>query len=309
MHKIHGTYCAALTPFNVDYSINKKLLLDHCHYLLSENIDGIAIFGSTGEGNSLSVEEKLDAINFLIENKIDSNKLLPGTGLNAIKDTIYFTKAVTKMKVKGVLVLPPTYYKNIDNEGLINYYTRVVEEVGETSFHYLLYHIPQMSSVNINLNVIEKLLNKYPDNIVGIKDSSGDSDNMLKMIKTFKDFSVFSGSDSLALKAVRSGGAGAITAVSNISGKLLSYIINHWKEESSISKFSAIQKLQEEIRSTVFHHQPISSLKAFMSIRDDNPEWNRLLPPLTRLQNPSNNTTIISLIELTKKMNLLLSSA
>ena len=309
MHKISGTYCATLTPFNSDYSINKKLLLEHCNNLLSQNIDGIAIFGTTGEDNSLSITEKLNAINYLIENKIDSRKLLPGTGLNSIKDTVYFTKAVAKMNVRGVLVLPPSYYKNVNSEGLISYYTRVVEEVSETDLHYLLYHFPQMSNVNIDLNIIEKLLYKYPENIVGIKDSSGDSDNMIKMIKIFKDFSVFSGSDSLALKAVKNGGAGAITAVSNISGKLLSYIINNWKEESSISKFSALQKLQEEIRSAVFHHQPISSLKAFISTRDDNPEWNRLLPPLTSLQNPQNNTTVISLLELIKKMNLLLSSA
>ena len=197
----------------------------------------------------------------------------------------------------------------INNEGLISYYTRVVEEVGETQLHYLLYHIPQMSNVNIDFNVIEKLLYRFPNNIIGIKDSSGDVDNMIKMIKIFKEFSVFSGSDSLALKAVGNGGAGAITAVSNISGKLLSFLINNWKEESSISNFSDLQKLQEEIRSAALHHQPISSLKAFLSIRDNNIEWNRLLPPLINLQDPSNNTTVISLLELTKKMNLLLSRA
>ena len=101
MYKISGTYCASLTPYNSDYSINKKLLLEHCNNLLSQSVDGIAIFGTTGEANSLAIEEKLDAINYLIENKIDSNKLIPGTGLNSIKDTVYFTKAVAKMNVRG----------------------------------------------------------------------------------------------------------------------------------------------------------------------------------------------------------------
>ena len=108
MHKIKGIYCASVTPLNPDYSINKKLLLEHCNNLLSQQIDGIAIFGTTGEANSLSIEEKLDAINFLIDNKIEPNKLLPGTGLNSIKDTVFFTKAVAKMNVRGVLVLPPS---------------------------------------------------------------------------------------------------------------------------------------------------------------------------------------------------------
>ena len=129
-----------------------------------------------------------------------------------------------------------------------------------------------------------------------------------KMIKIFKDFSVFSGSDSLALKAVRSGGAGAITAVSNISGQLLSFIINNSKQDSSIANFTELQNLQEEIRSNVFNHQPISVLKAFMSTKYNNPEWNRLLPPLSTLLEPSNNSTIIRLLTLIKKMEKLLSN-
>ena len=238
MFKIQGTFCASLTPLNSDFSINKKLLLEHCKGLLSDNLDGIAIFGTTGEANSLSVEEKLDAIYFLIENKIDSSKLLPGTGLSSVKDTVYFTKSVAKLNVKGVLVLPPFYYKNITNEGLINFYTRVVEEVGENDLKYLLYHYPQMASVGINFSVLESLLSKYSNNIVGIKDSSNDLDNMLKMIKIFDDFCVFSGSDSLAFKVMKNGGAGAITAASNLSGKLLSFIINNWKQEKSIENCS-----------------------------------------------------------------------
>ena len=274
MHQIKGIYCASVTPFNSDYSINKQLLLQHCNYLLSENVEGIAIFGTTGEANSLSQNEKLDAINYLIDNNIEPKKLLPGTGLNSIKDTISFTKAMAKLNVRGVLVLPPSYYKNISSQGIVDFYSRVVEGVEETNLHYLLYHFPQMSSLNIDLNVIEKLILKYPNNIVGIKDSSGDIDNMLKMIKTFENFAVFSGSDSLALKVMKNGGAGAITAVSNISASLLSFIVKNWKEESSISKFSEIQKLQEEIRSNVFHYQPISSIKAFMATQYNNPEWN-----------------------------------
>ena len=308
MYKISGTYCASLTPFNADYSINKILLLEHCNNILSQQIDGIAIFGTTGEANSLSIEEKLDAISFLIENNIEPRKLLPGTGLNSIKDTVLFTKAVAKMNVRGVLVLPPFYYKNVTNDGLINYYTKVVEDVGETKLHYLLYHFPQMSCVGIDLHVIEKLLSIYPNNIVGIKDSGDDIDNMLKIIKSFKDFAVFSGSDTHAHKIVKNGGAGAITAVSNISGQLLSFIINNSKRYSSIANFTELQNLQEEIRSNVFNHQPISVLKAFMSTKYNNPEWNRLLPPLTTLLEPSNNSTIISLLTLIKKMEKLLSN-
>ena len=268
MKKIQGTYCATLTPFNEDFSINKKLLLEHCNNILKNKVDGIGIFGSTGESNSLSIQQKIETIQYLIENNFESNNLIPGTGLNSINDTVYFTKAVAKMKVKAVLVLPPFYYKNIQSEGLIDYYSKLIEEVNDPNLHYLLYHFPKMAGVSIDFNVIEKLLLKYPNNIVGIKDSSGDEENMIKMIKVFSNFAVFSGSDSLAYKIMRNGGAGAITAASNISGELLAYIVNNFDNASSISKFNDIVNLQEEIRSFVFSHEPISTLKAFISLRD-----------------------------------------
>ena len=309
MYKISGVYCAPLTPINEDNTINKKLFLQHCNNLLSQNLDGLAIFGTTGEANSFSVDEKIEAINYLLENNIKSEKLIPGTGQCSIKDTVKFTKNVVKLKAKAVLVLPPFYYKNVQNDGVVEYYQRVFEEVGENNFHCLLYNIPQITGVTINFDVIDKLITKFPHNIVGMKDSSGDLDSMLKTIKYFNEFSVFSGSDSLALKACKRGGAGAITAAANISGKLLVYIINNYKKESQIPNFQEFQYLQEQIRSTLLSHEPISALKAFLSINNNNPKWNRVNTPLTSIQNPINHKTIISLIELIKKMGSLLASA
>ena len=113
MHKIHGTYCAALTPLNTDYSINKELFLEHCNSLLSEGLDGLALFGTPGEGNSFNVNEKIEAVNYLIDNNIGADKLIPGTGLCSIKDTVIYSKAIAKLKVKAILVLPAFYYKNV----------------------------------------------------------------------------------------------------------------------------------------------------------------------------------------------------
>ena len=109
MHKIHGTYCAALTPLNTDYSINKELFLEHCSNLLSLGLDGLAIFGTTGEGNSFNVNEKIEAVNYLIDNNIGADKLIPGTGLCSIKDTVIYSKAIVKLKVK-IFLLKLNFY-------------------------------------------------------------------------------------------------------------------------------------------------------------------------------------------------------
>ena len=224
MHKIHGTYCAALTPLSTDYSINKELFLEHCNNLLLDGLDGLAIFGTTGEGNSFGVQEKIEAVNYLIDNNISPDKLVPGTGLCSIRDTVIYSKAIAKLKVKAVLVLPAFYYKNVSNEGVIEFYKRVVEEVGDSDLKYILYNIPQVSGVSIGFEVIEQLIKLFPNNVVGMKESSGNLDNMLKITKYFNDFSLFSGSDSLALKVCKRGGAGAITATSNIFLKSISCV-------------------------------------------------------------------------------------
>ena len=225
---------------------------------------------------------------------------MPGTGQCSVTDTVKFTKKCAKLKSKSSFSFTCIFTTKVFlMKGVIEYYKRVVEEVGDENLHYVLYNIPQISGVNISFDVIEKLLKLYPNNIVGMKDSSGDLDNMLKITKFFNEFSLFSGSDSLALKVCKRGGAGAITATSNISGKLLSFIVNNHKEESSIDNFQELQLLQVKIRETLFTHEPVSALKALMSVKQDNQEWNRVNPPLQRIENPQNNKTIIRINAIT----------
>ncbi len=308
MHKINGVYSAALTPINDDLSINKKLYLDHCQYLMKQGHEGLAIFGTTGEANSFSIKQKCEAIDFLLSNNLNSQLLIPGTGSSSVEDAIELTKFAYKNKARAVLLLPPFYYKKVSDEGIINYFRKIIETVGSSDFHYLLYNIPQTTSVELNFNIIETLLKLYPNNIVGIKDSSGNVDSMLKTIKYFQNLALFCGHDSLALKIYKRGGAGAITAGTNISGKLLSFIINNSNKEKDIKDFNSYQSLLSEIRKTITSEEPISVMKAYFSVINDNPEWNKLMPPLKSIDNPSANKIIIRLIELTSKMNDLIPS-
>ena len=309
MHKINGIYSAALTPINDDLSINKNLYLEHCQYLMKQGHDGLAIFGTTGEANSFSIKEKCDTIDFLLSNNLDSNLLIPGTGSSSVEDAIQLTKFAEKNKSRAVLLLPPFYYKNVSDEGIINYFRKIIETVGSSDFHYLLYNIPQTTSVILNFNIIETLLKLYPNNIVGIKDSSGNIDSMLKTVKYFQDLALFCGHDSLVLKVCKRGGAGAITAGTNIAGRLLSFIINNINKEKEIEDFNSYQALLEQIRETITLEEPISVMKAYFSIINKNPDWNKVMPPLKSLDNPSNSKTIIRLIELTNKMDELIPSS
>ena len=309
MHKIKGVYSAALTPINDNLSINKKLYLEHCQYLMKQGHDGLAIFGTTGEANSFSIKEKYEAIDFLLDHEIESKLLIPGTGSSSVDDAIMMTKHAQKNKVRGVLLQPPFYYKKVSDEGIINFYRQVIETVGDSDFHYLLYNIPQTTSVEINFNIIEALLKLYPSNFVGIKDSSGDIDQMLKTVKYFSDLALFCGHDSLALRVSKRGGAGAITAGTNVAGKLLTFILKNYTKEKEIEGFENMQILLQQIRETLTSEEPISVMKAYFSVINNMPEWNKLMPPLKNIDQPSSNKVIISLIELIKKIDSLIPSS
>ena len=309
MHKISGVFSAALTPIKQDLSINKDLFLRHCQYLMRQGHDGLAIFGTTGEANSFSIQQKKDHLDFLVTNRIDPKVLIPGTGSSSVSDAIDMTKHAASHKVKAILMLPPFYYKNVSREGIINYYRHVIERVGDNKLKYILYHIPQNSYVSIDLKIIEILLKLYPNNVIGLKDSSGDSDRMLKIIKYFNEFSVFCGHDSLALNICKRGGAGAITAGTNVSGKLLNFIIKNHKNESSIKNFADLQNLLKQIRQLITSHEPISLMKAYFSVVDNIPDWNNVLPPLKKIENPSNQKLVLILKELIKKIDPLIANA
>jgi len=309
MFKISGVYCAVITPLKNNLSINPDLHLRHCQSLMQKGLDGLVIFGTNGEASSFSVTQKIKSIEFLLENRIDANNLLIGTGSASMEDAIELTKFSVKIGAKASLIIPPFYFKNVTDDGVIAYYRNVIEQSGDNNFKFLLYNIPQHSGVTINFNIIENLLKLYPNNVVGLKDSTGDMDNMLKTIKYFNDFAVFCGNGALALHTSRRGGAGAITGDANITAKLLSFIMHNFRNEKQIENFENLQILIEKIRNVLNSHEQISLLKAYYSVADNMDEWNNVMPPLKRIDNPSNNKQVTALLDLVGQIDTLVPSS
>ena len=302
------TYCASLTPLNKDYSINYNVFFDHCNNLLDQGADGIVIFGTTGEANLLSLESKMKSMESFIKKGFNPSKLLPGTGLTSMQETIQLSNFAKKLQMSGVLVLPSYYYSNPTDQGVIDYYSNIVESVCEDDFNVLLYHIPQTSGVSINLNIIENLIKRYPNNIVGIKDSENNLNKMTEIIDNFPNFKVFSGSDSLALSIIKKGAVGAITATANISVQLLSFIVKNAKNEEMKVNLEKAHLLQDKIRKIVFSQEQISFMKALMHIQNKDNSWETIMPPLIPLANGQGNQNINETINLLNEMKNLLSS-
>src|ERR687896_2672097 len=203
---LKGVLAAVLTPMDEDLNPDHQAFAAHCHRLLASGCHGLSVFGTTGEANSLSVNERLAALEALLERGVPPEKLLPGTGSCALTDTVLLSRAALEAGTAGALVLPPFYYKGVGDDGLFHFFAEVVERVGDDRLRLYLYHIPQMTGVDLGLPLISRLIEAYPGIVVGTKDSSGDRDRITTLCREFPDFSVLAGTETLLLETLRSGG-------------------------------------------------------------------------------------------------------
>ncbi|MGM4905796.1 dihydrodipicolinate synthase family protein [Tardiphaga sp. 866_E4_N2_1] len=278
-----GVYCAATTPFNADLSVDQGLFTSHCQRLLDDGCTGIAMLGTTGEANSLSSRERMALLEAVVKSGIAPSKLLPGTGVASIMETVELTKHAVASGVGAVVMLPPFYYKGVSDDGIVDAYTAVIERVADPRLRVVLYHIPQMSAVPISLDVIDRLRKRFPEIVVGIKDSAGEFANMSAIVDRFPGFSVLVGADPLMLKLLPMGGAGCITATSNLVSRELATVFNGYKDPAKAAEVATAQERIVAARNAVSSYAQLPSLKVLLAKRDNNDNWLRVRPPLTGL--------------------------
>ena len=186
-----GVAVATLTPMTAGLEPDFERFAAHCRRMLDRGANLLAVLGTTGEANSLGVEEKLRLLDALGDSDIPGETLLPGTGTCSIADTVILTRKALEVGSAGVVMLPPFYYKGVSDAGLHAAYEEVIQRVGDSRLRIYFYNFPFNSGVPISHDLIEGLLAAYPGTVAGIKDSSGDLDNMLAMCRRFPGFGVF----------------------------------------------------------------------------------------------------------------------
>ncbi|HUJ25644.1 MAG TPA: dihydrodipicolinate synthase family protein [Myxococcales bacterium] len=269
---LSGVMAPVVTPFDRDLQPDPARFLQHCRALLEEGCSALAIFGTTSEANSLSVEERERLLDHLLDNGIPPERLLPGTGCCSLSDTIRLTKKAARCA--GVLMLPPFYYKGVSEEGLFRSYARVIEKLPDA--RVLLYHIPQVAQVGIPVSLIVRLKSAFPRSIRGIKDSGGDFENTKAVLRAMpKDFDVFVGSEKFLTANLREGGAGCITATANVNARAIVQAFHERSDEA--------QKRIDAVRSAYVKLPMIPGLKETLARRTGNADWRIVRPPLVEL--------------------------
>ncbi len=274
-----GVFAAALTPLKDDLSPDLGAVIGHYRWLLNQGCDGIVCLGTTGEANSFSLDERLALLDALGATELPA-KLVVGTGCCAVSDTVRLSQKALEIGAAGVLVLPPFYYKGVSDDGLYGAYAETIERIGDPALKLYIYHFPKMTALEISLELIGRLIASYPDTVVGLKNSSGDWDNIAAMIAAFPGFDVFAGSEEFLLPTLALGGPGCMSATVNLLAPQSAELYAKWQDAGA----EALQEHLTALRTTISRSAPIPAMKALLARQSGTAAWARVRPPLVALE-------------------------
>ena len=279
MTRIPKLFVPAITPFQADLSVDAQRFITNCQALLADGADGLAPFGTTSEANSMSVAERIDLLDALIDSGVEASRLIPGTGCAALPDTIALTRHAVSRGVLGALMLPPFYYKGVPEQGLVDSYSAIIDAVGDTRLKIYLYHIPQMTGVPVTLTLIERLLTRHPGVFVGLKDSSGNWDNTHAVIRAFPELETYSASEALIPQNIAAGGAGCISASANVNARNIVALMRALDTPQETAIAAGVTEVRK-----IFEGLPlIPAIKAATAQRHGDPAYAIVRPPFVAL--------------------------
>jgi len=271
MSQIKGIFAASMSILNENLTLNTDKTIIHAENLIEQGCHGVAIFGSTGQAQLIPISEKINLLNKLSTNK-NKDKYLIGSGLNSLGETINLIKISTSLGFHKFLIMPPAYYKYGDTEA-INFYAKIVEKVPEAKI--ILYNFEKLCGYKFSIECIEELVKKFPNQIIGVKDSSYNLYENLKI----ENFSVLPGSELKLLKGLELGCSGIITATCNATASLARKVYDDFfakKQQIHNEKLCNVRKVFDQFNL-------ISCLHSFFM--SENKIYGNVLPPLNLLNN------------------------
>ena len=286
MTLLKGVYAAGLSVLKEDLSLDVKKTIEHHEHLIKEGLNGTFFFGSTGQGQLISIGEKKSLISELSHSKYKDNFFL-GTGVNSLRDNIDLISHSFNNGFDTFLIMPPAYYVNNTHEGVYKFYANLIQQF--PNIKIILYNFQKLSQYLFSPQAIEKLVKDFPEAIRACKDSSYNLYEILKI----PGFSMFPGSETKLLHGLQNGASGIISAVTNVTYHLAKKVyddFNNNREQTVNNKLCAVRKAFDDTENL------ISALHSFKSVENKN--YKRLLPPLTLLSTEKQKELLNKLREL-----------
>ena len=288
MSKINGIYAAGLSVLNENLALNVEKTIKHAENLIDKGCHGVAIFGSTGQAQLISVSEKISLLNDLSKSKY-KDKYLIGTGLNSLNETVNLISISKSLGFKKFLIMPPAYYKYTDND-VLNFYSRIINT--HQDIQIVLYNFEKLCGYKFSVKCVEQLVKKFPSQIIGVKDSTY---NLFERLK-IENFSVLPGSESKLLKGLQLGCSGIITATCNVTSMLARKVYDDFYNK----KDQTVNEKLCKVRSVFEQYNLISALHTFLGSKDS--IYNNVLPILSILDKKKKEKLILELNSLNFKL-------
>ena len=285
MSKINGIYAASMSIIKKNLTLDVAKTIQHAEMIIDQGCHGAAIFGSTGQAQLISISEKINLFNQLSTSKY-KEKYIIGTGLNSLSETLNLMSVARSLNFKKFLIMPPAFYKYTDRD-VINFYSKIIDAHPECEI--VLYNFEKLCGYKFSVECVQELVKLFPEQIIGVKDSSY---NLFENLK-INNFSIMPGSESKLLKGLELGCSGIITATCNVTSELARKVYDDFfeKKEQTVN-----QKLCD-VRNTFEKYNLISGLHAYYAKKDL--IYKNVLPPLSIL----NSTEEKELIDNLEKLN------
>jgi len=279
---LSGVWSAAVTPLHNDLTVNLDAMVGHHKWLLNNGCDGVAVLGTTGEANSFSTSERLEVIAAAANSGIAKERLMIGTGCCALPDTIALTRAALDAGFNQILMLPPFYYKGVSDDGLFACYDQVIQKLADDRMRIVVYDFPTMTGLDISTDLLVRLNAAYPKTVVGVKDSSGNWDDMQAVARAIPGFRTFAGTEQYLLATLNEGGAGCITATGNATSHLCQVVYAaHLAGDTAAA--AAAQETATAARLMLQAHGAVPAMKELMAQNTGDAAWRNMRPPIMPL--------------------------
>ena len=276
-----GIWPALLTPLDANLDINIPAFAKHALHLLDAGCMGVTPFGTTGEGPSFSVAERMAAIDGLISAGVPAQRILVSTSCAALPDVVALTRHAVQAGAFGVLLLPPFFLKGVPDQGVIDFYSQVIDKAADDRLRIVLYHIPQISGVGLSHHVVQTLVKRYPTTVIGIKDSGCERDVSLAFAKAFMPpLQVWVGNEPDLQTLAARGAVGAVSGVGNVMPRLLQRLVAEFEGANAARDQARVKAFIEIL---VNGWGMTAAFKGIMAILEKDPGWQRVRAPLVAL--------------------------
>jgi 4-hydroxy-tetrahydrodipicolinate synthase len=269
-----GLSCALALPTDSDLTIDHRCLLAHARWCLDAGCSSLTVFGTTGEGASVSLTERREILGTLASGGIDpSRQIVGGVSATSIGDAVEQTQILTAAGCRRILLAPPFYFKGVRDEGLYEWFAQVCQRIAHRDLSVILYHIPSVTQVPLSIDLIDRLKTAFPELVVAVKDSGGDWAFTETLLLNHRDLTILIGDERHLSDGLRLGAKGAISGLANVCPAVLANLVGSGEEDPRIS----------DLVTKILKYPVTPAVKALLAHCKQDSRWSNVRPPLTQL--------------------------